>query len=272
MPLAEIAGLVAGAKALGLGGAAYAGYQGAAYAYSSVRDWIDPSRVEKRNHEALAHLMKTKEEKEAARMQNLDSVVADIQQRKDALAGKAIDQQADFQDVVKTIEQDSRLIHGETLQLAERFSAVNEASQSQEEVIAALKQELQVKMDALDAVQRQLSESNARFEEARRELIHANEQTAASKEELAQVKKVLTGIAQDNDEKESQIAQLDKKIGVMALQLEAGDLKFKKATAKIDELTSEVASCNQLIDTLTEQLEEAQVNRKPRSPSPTFFR
>ena len=194
MPLAEIAGLVAGAKALGLGGAAYAGYQGAAYAYSSVRDWIDPSRVEKRNHEAIAHLMKTKEEKEIVRMQNLDSVVADIQQRKDALAGKAIDQQADFQDVVKTLEQDSRLIHGQTLQLAERFSAVNEASQSQEEVIAALQQELQVKMDALDAVQRQLTESNARFEKTAQELAKATTRLASSEHQQASTEQEIEGM------------------------------------------------------------------------------
>lgn len=62
------------------------------------------------NKEALATLVKTKEETEKERMQNLDLVLEGIQQRKEHLANQTIEHQTDLQSTVNDIEEDRTLI------------------------------------------------------------------------------------------------------------------------------------------------------------------
>lgn len=100
----------------------YVGYQGTSYVYEGIRDWIDPSRIEKRQTELLANLTKEKQEKESERMQHLDEVVKGIQQRKEELDTNVVQQQREIQALAKGVVTDSASIQ----QQAEELTPLSE--------------------------------------------------------------------------------------------------------------------------------------------------
>ncbi len=212
IPVVIAAGAVMGAKGLGMGGAAYVGYQGASYVYEGIRDWIDPSRVEKRKTDLLINLTKEKQEKESERMQHLDEVVKGIQQRKEELDTNVVQQQREIQALANGVVTDSASIQQQAEELTPLSEGLEKAALAQEELIHRLQKELHEKQVAFEEAKRQLAESDARLKEASKELVETKEQTAASKADLDQIKIRLDNISQANQEKDRKITLIENKI------------------------------------------------------------
>jgi len=269
MPLPFVAGLAVGAKAFGLGSAAYGGYQATSYVYNGVRDWIDPSRVEKRQTELLVNLTKEKQEKESERMQHLDEVVKGIQQRKEELDTSVVQQQREIQTLVQGVGTDSAAIQKQAEELTPLSEGLEKAAREQEELIHRLQKELHEKQVAFEEAKRQLAESDARLKEASKELVETKEQTEASNAELALVKRELVEISNKNKEKDSRLDMLEKRISAQEISFEK---TIKAVKTENTALLNDLKEAQQLIDELSQQLEQAQENNRSRSPSPSFFK
>jgi chromosome segregation ATPase len=244
------------------GGAVY-------YLYNGVSGWIDPNRVEKRDNELLANLLKVKEERDEARVQNLNEVVNGIQQRRQELDNQVIQQQTELQDIVHGIDSDRVQIQRHAVKLAQTTDGLEQTALAQEELITRLQRELQEKMAAFEDARRQLKDSDVRFEQATKELAETKEQTAASKAELAQVKEELTVVAKENREKDSKINLIEQKV---LAQEKTFKTEISQAQLKIDQLLSKNQTYKNLVKDLTEQLEEAQESKQRRPVSPSFFK
>lgn len=248
IPVVIAAGAVMGVKGLGMGGAAYVGYQGASYLYNGVRDWIDPSRVEKRQTELLVNLTKEKQEKESERMQHLNEVVQGIQQRREELNTGVVQQQTELQEIVQGVGTDSAAIQRQLDQIVPVSDGLEETARAQQELINRLQQELQRKQLAFEEAQRQLAESDARLKEASKELVETKARVSSFEITQQETRQELKGLKEQ-----------------MALLT-------SKNNAAVNSLKAELGEANALIETLTEQLEEAQENKRGRSPSPSFFK
>ncbi|WP_019218420.1 coiled-coil domain-containing protein [Legionella tunisiensis] len=221
------------------------------------------------NKEALATLVKAKEETEKERMQNLDSVIEGIQQRKEHLTSKTIEQQTDLESAVWNIEEDRTLIHEQAEQLTKTTEEVEQTTRTQEELIIRLQLALQEKMNAFEEAQKQLLQSNARLEITTKELAETRERVASSEKQHEQTREEIKSM---KEQMALLVAQNKSAMSAHKSELTQSSIKIETLSKAKDSLTVELEEANSLIETLTEQLEATKDNAPTRPVSPRFFR
>lgn len=274
MPILEtvVGGYFVGKGAM-IAGTAVSGFVVAAGGYLFGR-----SSAGKESEEAKAQLVRLteiKEEREDARVQNFHEMVGGLEQRKLHLDEEALKHRQQMESLATGFDKDSSVMHEQTEVLGRTNLELEQCVKDQQAMLLALKQELHEKMEAFDRNQKELMESKARFEDTSKELTEAklriestDRQQEETRQELTQLKDQVSILAAQNEKKDLIISSCEKKIKQQAQDFEN---ELTQSNKKIHDLTDEVESCNQLIETLSEQLEQAKLEKRAPSPTPRFF-
>lgn len=267
MPILEtvVGGYFVGKGAM-IAGTAVSGFVVAAGGYLFGR-----SSAGKESEEAKAQLVRLteiKEEREDARVQNINEVFDGLEQRKQHLDEEALKHRQQMESLATGFDKDNTVMHEQTEVLGRTNLELEQCVKDQQAMLLAVQREFKEKMETLERTQKELLESKAQFEQKSLELAEAKEQITTAKEELTQVKQDLSLIAKENREKDGQIKLLEEKISQKEKVFVE---KLTQAKSEYIQMAKDLEVSNNLIDELSEQLEQAKLDKRAPSPTPRFF-
>lgn len=239
-------------------------------------------RQSTKEREALERLTVIKETREQSRVQNLNEMVEELEQRKSHLDEESLKHRQQIVEIAEGFDKDKTLIDEHTEHLGKTNSDLEQCIKEQQAMLVSLQQSFKEKMDAFDQAQKELLESKARFEKNSEELAQAREEATRSNEALAQVKAELSLLAQENKEKQTKIIALEESVDLLGKSLEQNEARLEQALlrnkALVDtnsSLTARTQTYKDMIKTLTEELEQGKGNTVSTTttppPTPRFF-
>ena len=231
--------------------------------------------------EALERLTVIKETREQSRVQNLNEIVEELEQRKSHLDEESLKHHQQIVEITEGFDKDKTLIDEHTEHLGKTNSDLEQCIKEQQAMLVSLQQSFKEKMDAFDQAQKELLESKARFEKNSEELAQAREEATRSNEALIQVKAELSLLAQENREKQTKITSLEESVELLGQSLEQNETRLEQALlrnkALVDtnsSLTARTQTYKEMIKSLTQELEQAKENpesSQKTSPSTQRF-
>ena len=169
---------IAGYMAAGVG-TTVGGYFVVPYAYSEIRDWIDPSRLEKRNHSA-----RLQREAEEWVKNNEQRLTVDIEGQEIELGQTVVEARLSLEN----INQTQSVLFNSTGSLTTTVDETAEGAQSMRQKILITEDELQLLRSSMRQQEEELARMNARLEQTYNLLAEKDVLLGQSLQELDETK------------------------------------------------------------------------------------
>lgn len=265
MPVLLIA---AGSLLIGTSGTAlgYGIYRGSKYFYEHYwRDWCKWSAMTEAQRNELIRFMELRQQREMERASSLDEMVAETRRERRHLQEDTETSLAKMSRAAETIRSDASIIDSETSRLRQIDEALKQSTLKHDTIIHKIQTDFQGKMDQLEKASNELMRSKEK------ELLESHAELISTAKELDLTKTKLGQVVDESLQKDQQIIFLNKEISKLRTQIEAYKRALAKSKTESKALVKNIASSNQLLEQLSQQLEKMRDLRTPSS-DPRLFR